>query len=181
MLRTLLHKLTFYILQKSVFERAVLLLLFFASFFTIIGCFEHEEWSIAQREQIDISVIHSDITALFEEYKIVSKCARAICTTKELAQRNLHTELPHTQGHYTLFFTCYGFACYEFVRALEVLPTLFIHEVASSNITILHDTAQQDSLNHSFSLLYEDRKEEGENIRWKQDMRILFSIGVYQT
>lgn len=173
MLQRLLHTITLYILKKSLFERIVLLCLFVACLFALLSSIKSEEWIAKSRKQIDITAIQGDIITLFEEYKIQSKCMKAICTNKELQRRRIQTTLPYTTKHYTLFFTCDSMLCYEFIRSLEELPTLFIHEIASSNATIM----QNPSKDNTFIDIHND---DMPNMRWRQDIRIVFSIGTYQ-
>lgn len=170
MLQRLLHTLTFYILKKSLFERIVLFCLFVSCLLAILSSVKYEEWTTKTRKQIDITAIQGDIVSLFDEYKIQSKCVKIICTNKELQRRGLQTTLPYTTKHYTIFFTCDSMLCYEFIRSLEELPTLFIHEVVSSNATII-----QNPLDNT---LHNDN--DIANMRWKQDIRVVFSIGTYQ-
>lgn len=162
MLQKILHTITLYLLQKSVFERIIILCLFIISSIILLNYIEYDEWVVTKRKQVDITNIQSDILILFQDYEIKSKCRNAICTNKELKQRKIQTTLPYTKTNYTLFFTCNAIMCYEFINALEKLPTLFIHKISSSNITIQNlDSKQND-------------------IQFTQDMQIIFSVGNYQ-
>ena len=172
MLQRLLHSLTFYLLKKSLFERIILFCLFVACLLAILSSIKYEEWTTKTRKQIDITAIQGDIVALFEEYKIQSKCVKVICTNKELQRRGLQTTLPYTTKHYTLFFTCDSMLCYEFIRSLEELPTLFIHKIESSNATIIQNLPKDNTFIENYN--------DTTNMQWKQDMRIVFSIGTYQ-
>ncbi|EEO24960.1 MULTISPECIES: hypothetical protein [Helicobacter] len=135
-MQKILHTITLYLLRKSVFERIILLCLFVVSCVTLLSYIEYDEWVLTQRKQVDITTMQSNIALLFKDYEITSKCKNAICSNKELKQRRMQTTLPYTTNHYTLFFTCKAMLCYEFIHALEALPTLFIHEISLSNATI---------------------------------------------
>lgn len=174
MLHRILHTLTFYLLRKSLFERIIIFCLFVACLLAILSSITYEEWVSTERKQIDITNIQDEISTLFEEYKIQSKCARVICTNKELQKRRLQTTLPHTTKHYTLFFSCNSILCYEFIRSIESIPTLFIHEVDSFNVTI------QDLFQDNYIQEHPLFNDYTSNMQWKQDMKIVFSIGKYQ-
>lgn len=172
MLQQILHSLVFYLLKKSTFERIILFCLFISCLLVVVSSIKNEEWITKTRKQVDVASVQNDIVSLFKEYKIQSKCAKTICTNKELQRNRLQTTLPYTEKHYTLFFTCHGMLCYDFVRYLEELPTLFIHEIASSNATIIKNLQGDNA--HA-----QDSSDNEAQIEWKQDMYIVFSIGTY--
>lgn len=180
MLQRFLHTITLYLLRKSAFERIVLLCLFVVSCATLLSYIEYDEWVVTQRRQIDITTMQSDIALLFQDYEITSKCKNAICSNKELKQRRMQTILPYTKNHYTLFFTCKAMLCYEFIRALEALPTLFIHEISLSNATIQN----LDSMPYGWNT--GDKTQDSENLDsinvlpFTQDIKIVFSVESYQ-
>ncbi len=181
MLQRLLHALVLYLLQKSVFERIVLFSILTACCFIILSYVEHDEWVVVKRKQVGIATIQNDIAILFEDYNIQSKCTKIICTNKEVKQKHIQTKLPYTQHYYTLFFTCNGLLCYEFIRSLEALPTLFIHEVSSSNATIMQNSPTQPKTTYAIpSFSQSDNIANEFNMQWTQDMHIVFSIGTYQ-
>lgn len=166
MLQRLLHTLTLYLLRKSVVERIVLLCLFVISCIVLLSYINHDEWVVTQRKQVDITIMQNNILLLFQDYDIKSKCKSIICTNKELKQKRMQTTLPYTANYYTSFFTCNSMLCYEFIHALEALPTLFIHHISSSNITLQNTDQHIDSMQ--------------EDIQFTQDIKIIFSIGNYQ-
>ena len=107
---------------------------------------------------------------------------------KELKQRRMQTILPYTTNHYTLFFTCKAMLCYEFIRALEALPTLFIHEISLSNATIQN----LDSMPYGWNMgvkIQDSKSLESTNaenldsinvLPFTQDIKIVFSVEGYQ-
>lgn len=194
MFQHFLHTLTLYFVGKSMLLRALYLMLFLTFYFFALSYFDFEEWIGAQYKQVDAATTQSEILRLFETYNMKSKCAKVFCTHNELQERGLlqhaaQQEMQnvakqpiaqHTRHTYTLLFTCEGMACYEFLRALEVLPLVFVEKAASSNVTFLQEKATQEHASMLDSNTKERELEAQKSLEWRQDMYIVLLLEEYR-
>lgn len=197
-LTLLLNLLTRYLLQKSFFERCVFLMLFVIAIYVFATYFDNKEQIVAQQYQTNVVAMQKEIQKLMLEYKIESYCAKSLCNAKEMQGIYKHFkdkalfqnigDQNAIQYSHLLYISCQNLACYEFVRELESLASIFITEIYSFNIEFLQTSSPNPNKSTDLKPLAFERLLSSHTdsavlkspttlpLEWKQDMIILFEI-----
>ncbi|TLE01324.1 hypothetical protein LS73_001160 [Helicobacter muridarum] len=185
MVRILIQRLGYYLLQKGENVAYLIIFLFFCCVITYISLIEYQEQESPQYYHTNIENTRKEILELFRKYELKSKCKKELCLRpeiQELTKLNRHIEISQkliqkiqakpSNAIYAMHFICKNINCYNFIRDIEIIPNIFILKAQSFDTEII----KQSDANHTDSRTMLSDKINSSKLQWNQQILLLFEL-----